>query len=305
MADNSDATFIKWLNDTQFGNLLALLSNVSGTFQLGGMFLSLFKTSDTDKILNAIMELEQDLARDFKDLGDLIRQQIHLVVDTVNRDAVALALSRSDIAGARIQEFLTRNDSAALETAKTESIGGVRFFTELGHTSPDLPFFMPGLIKAGTIRLFVIASQPIDLREPRAVIVDDVTAITNSLAAMIDATKRNVDAAHLINRLSHNVPCPPIQELVGLPKRIAFVIDGFTHEETFTDDAGNQQSVRLAFFDALNGNNPCEPQSPGDIKAAQAAAAQARSQGVTDELAFMGIPACDQILGSWRGLLAA
>jgi hypothetical protein len=62
--------------------MLALLSNVSGTFQLGGMFLSLFKTSDTDKILNTIMELQKDLARDFKELGDLIGQQIHLVIDS-------------------------------------------------------------------------------------------------------------------------------------------------------------------------------------------------------------------------------
>jgi hypothetical protein len=303
---NGEATFIKGFNDTQFGNLLALLSNVSGTFQLGGMFLSLFLTSDTDKILDAIKQLQQDLERDFKELGDLIRQQIHLVIDTVNRDAMALALSRSDIAAARIQDFLARNDIAALETAKTESIGGLRFFTELGLTAPDLPFFMPGLIKAGTIRIFVIASQPIDLREPRPVIVDDVTAITSSFAAMIDAIKRNVDAAHLVNRLSHNVLCPPIQELVsGPPKKKTFVIDAFAHEETFTDDAGNEQNMRLAFFDVLNGNNPCEPQSSGDIKAAQGAAIQARSQGVTDELAFMGIPVCEQILGSWRGLLAA
>src|SRR6516164_5905279 len=150
---NGEATFIKGFNDTQFGNLLALLSNVSGTFQLGGMFLSLFLTSDTDKILDAIKQLQQDLERDFKELGDLIRQQIHLVIDTVNRDAMALALSRSDIAAARIQDFLARNDIAALETAKTESIGGLRFFTELGLTAPDLPFFMPGLIKAGTVRI--------------------------------------------------------------------------------------------------------------------------------------------------------
>jgi hypothetical protein len=306
MAD--DDTFIKWFNDdTQVGQLLAFLSNFSGTLQGLAAFASLFKTSDTDKILSAIAQLQQDLDRDFKELGDLIRQQIRLVVDTVNRDAMALALSRSDVASARIQDFLTNNDAAALETAKSESVGGVRFFTELGLTAPDLPFFMPGLIKAGTIRIFVIASEPLDVREPRAVIVDDVTAITTFLATMIDTAKRTVDAAHRVNLASHTVHCPPLQQVVvgSPPFRTVTVTDGFSHDETFTDDSGNQQSVRLAFFPVPQQPNKCEPQSEGDIRAASAAAQQARGQGVTDELAFIGIPSCDQILTSWRNLLTA
>jgi hypothetical protein len=112
-----------------------------------------FQQSDSDKILSAISQLRQDIERDFEQLGDLIAQQTQLVVDTTNRDAMALALSRSDIANGRIQDFLTNNNNQALDTAKTESIGGVRFFTELGLNAPDLPFFIPGLVKAGTIRI--------------------------------------------------------------------------------------------------------------------------------------------------------
>ena len=292
MADS----FIKEINDSDVGQLLGLAANFSGTIQGVAAFISLFQQSDSDKILGAISQLRQDIERDFKQLGDLITQQTQIVVDTVNRDTMALALSRSDIANGRIQDFLTNNNSQALETAKTESIGGVRFFTELGLNAPDLPFFIPGLVKAGTIRIFVIASEPLALREPRAVVVDDVNLMVTFLASMIDAIKRKVDAAHTVTRISHSIRCSAVPQLtVGPPGRTVFVIDGFDHEEN---------GVRLEFFDAQRGNPPCE-QPSGFENEAQAAAIQARNQGVADELAFLGIPAFEQILQSWRNLLMA
>jgi len=292
MADS----FIKEINDSDVGQLLGLAANFSGTIQGVAAFISLFQQSDSDKILSAISQLRQDIERDFKQLGDLITQQTQIVVDTVNRDAMALALSRSDIASGRIQEFLTSNNNNALEAAKTESIGGVRFFTELGITAPDLPFFLPGLVKAGTIRIFVIASEPLALREPRAVVVDDINLMVTFLASMIDSIKRKVDAAHTVTRFSHSVRCPPFPQLtLGAPGRTVFVIEGFDHEEN---------GVRLEFFDAQRGNLPCE-QPSGFEQDAEASAAQARTQGVADELAFLGIPAFEQILQSWRNLLIA
>ena len=292
MADS----FIKEINDSDVGQLLGLAANFSGTIQGVAAFISLFQQSDSDKILGAISQLRQDIERDFKQLGDLITQQTQIVVDTVNRDTMALALSRSDIANGRIQDFLTNNNSQALETAKTESIGGVRFFTELGVNAPDLPFFIPGLVKAGTIRIFVIAAEPLALREPRAVVVDDVNLMVTFLGSMIDAIKRKVDAAHTVTRISHSIRCSAVPQLtVGPPGRTVFVIDGFDHEEN---------GVRLEFFDAQRGNPPCE-QPSGFENEAQAAAIQARNQGVADELVFLGIPAFEQILQSWRNLLMA
>lgn len=299
MADS----FLKRINDGDAGQLLALAANFSGT--IGGIvaFISLFQESDTDKILGAINQLRQDIERDFAQLGDLIRQQTQIVVDTVNRDTMALALSRSDIASDRIQDFLANNDSQALEDAKTESIGGVRFFTELGLTSPDLSFFMPGLIKAGTIRLFVIASEPLSLREPRPVVVNDVTLMVGFLASMIDSIKRTVDAAHYVKQISHSQACSALPQSpvpLGAPHRTVFVVDGYSHYEI--NPPGDD--VLLEFFDAQQGNPPCE-QPSGLEGEARSAAVQARSQGVTDELAFLGVPGFEQVLQSWRNLLAA
>ncbi len=292
MADS----FIKRISDSDEVKFLGLVGNFSGAIQGVAAFISLFGQSDTSKIMDAITQLRQDLERDFRELGDLIEQQTQIIVDTVNRDTMALALSRSDIAASRIQEFLANNNNQALEAAKTESIGGVRFFTELGLNSPDLPFFLPGLVKAGTIRIFVIAAEPPSVREPRAVVVDDINLMVTFLASMIDSIKRKVDAAHTISRKSHTIPCSALPQITaGLPHRIVFVIDGYTHEEN---------GVRLQFFDAQQGNPPCE-QPSGLEQAAQSAAIQARSQGVADELAFLGIPGFEQILQSWRNLLMA
>ena len=81
---------------------------------------------------------------------------------------------------------------------------------------------------------------------------------------------------------------------MGLPPRIVFVIDGYSHDE---------DGVRLQFFDAQQGNPECE-QPSGFEDEARSGAIQARNQGVADELALLGVPGFEEILQSWRELLA-
>ena len=118
------------------------------------------------------------------------------------------------------------------------------------------------------------------------------------LAGMIDSMKRKVDAAHTVRQVSHSITCAPLPQSpvpAGLPHRIVFVVDGFAHEE---------DGVRLEFFDAQQGHPPCE-QPSGLEAAARSSAIQARSQGVADELAVLGVPGFEQILQSWRSLITA
>ncbi len=304
MADDKDA-FVKFVQDSDISNVLALASNFSGTLQGIAAFISLFSKSDSEKILDAIMQLKQEIERDFKELGDLIAQQTQVIVDTVNRDAMATALSHSDTADRRIQDFLVNKNNQALESAKTESNLGVSFFTELGLNAPDLVFFMPGLIKAAMIRILVIAAEPPSSREPG--VVDEVKLMVAYLARMIDSIKRTVDARHIVNQVSHSIRCPPFRQITaGANFRIVLVIDGFAHEEIVgTDERGNRITVRFEFFDAQQGNPlPCE-QPTGQEKAAQLGAIQARNQAVADELVFLGVPGFEQILQSWTKLLTA
>ena len=306
-APASTETFAQKISNNDALQLIGVIANCSGIISSALGIYSFFEgleQPDNATLLNAINQLAQTLQNDFNQLGELIQEQTQIIVDTVNRDGMALALSSSDVAAARIQAFLSDNDPAALETAISESIAGVSFFAELNLSSPaDLLYFLPGLVKAGAIRIFVIFSEPPASREPTSVVVANINSMVTLLSAMIDSVIATTNAAHTVGVKSHTTRCSVIPEVVqgrsapaglGSPVRTVTVIDGYTHDE---------HGVVLQFFDAQQGNPPCE-QPSGHEKAALAAAQQARSQGVSDELAFIGIPAFQQILQSWTELFA-
>jgi hypothetical protein len=298
--------FVQSIQNSDSLQLIGVIANCSGILSSGLAFISFVQglgEPDNSTLLSAIDQLQQTLETDFTQLGNLITEQTKIVVDTVNRDAMAGALANSDVASDRIQAFLSGNDKEALETAETESIEAVQFFIELGLTSPpDLSFFLPGFMKAGTVRIFVIASEPSSVREPRAVLVENVSSMVTLLTTMVNSIKSTVNAAHTINEKKHTIQCalhPQVARAsvpaVGPPHRTVTVIDGYYHEEN---------GVALAFFDAQKNNPPCEQPSPFQA-AALAAAQQSRTQGVTDELAFIGVPGFEQILQSWTNFLTA
>ena len=202
--------------------------------------------------------------------------------------------AQSDAGLIEMQEFLTTNDAQALESAETESAIGLHFFTELGLDSPDLPFFMPGLVKAGTIRVFVLGSEPPSFRVP-AIVQGDLQAMTSFLSTMIADVTSTVTAAHTVVEKNHVVQTPPGRGPI-LPNEEVFIIDGFFHEE---------RGAPLAFFAcSRDPASPFVPTAAIAVEQALALAQQARLQGISDELAFMGIPQYQQVLDTWNTLLA-
>jgi hypothetical protein len=297
------ATYISKNNALQVlgvaANFSGIISSAIGIYS----FVEGLGQPDNATILNAINQLQQTLDNDFAQLGTLIQQQTQIIVDTVDRVGMALALSSSDVAIARLQAFLSNNDTAALEIAETESIRGVQFFSELDLSAPaDLLFFLPGLVKAGTARVLTIASQPESIREPLVVITENMNSMITLLASMIDAVNSTTDAAHVVTEKSHTVLCSVIAQVQGASSpalnpphsKKVLVIDGYGHAE---------RDELFEYFDAQQGNSPCE--QPSGLEAgAKAAAEQARSQGVTGELGFIGMPAFEQVLSTWKGLIA-
>jgi hypothetical protein len=307
--DSMASTPGKFAQDIQNSDALQIIgvaANISGIISSG---LAIYSFIDdlgqptNQDLLNAIQNLQQTLQSDFTQLGNLIAQQIQIVVDTVNRDAMAAALASSDVATASIQDFLSSKDPATLETAKSESIAGVQFFIELNLSSAaDLAFFLPGFVKAGTMRLYVIASEPANLREPKSVVVNGVNAMVTLLTSMIDSIINTVTTAHTVTVNSHIIQCPILAQVVegaaspsvGKTKPVT-VIEGYSH---------NEHGVSLEYFDAQKGNPPCE-QPSGHEKGALAAAELGRTQGIAAELAFIGIPGFQQILQSWKNFVTA
>jgi hypothetical protein len=303
-APNPAPTFAQQISNSGALQLVGVIANFSGIVSSAlaiYSFIDGLNQPSNATILNAINQLQQALQSDFTQLGDLIVQQTQVVVDTVNRDAMAGALANSDVASDRIQDFLSNKNQDALQTAVTESIAGVEFFIELNLSTPaDLLFFLPGFIKAGTIRLFVIASEPKGTEDPSTV-VDNINSMVTLLSGMINSITTTVNAAHTVVTLSHTVQCPTLQKVVeasqpdgAAPTRTVTVIDGYDHEE-------NGQI--LQFFGTPKDIAPCE-EPLGYEKPALAAAEQARTQGVYDELAYIGVPDFEQILQTWSAVVA-
>ena len=288
--------FFENINGTEAGQFVALAANLTGfgsvLVQLTLGTISLFNESDTDKILNAISQLQAQLQMDFAQLGDLIKQQTQIITQTVNRDAMATALAHTDTGLFSLNTFVRTKNDADLRVALAESSEGVQFFLNLGQTPPDV-FFMPGLVKAGTTRIAVIVMQDPSFFTSRPDYVDEIHQMVALLGSMIDLIKSTIDAAHTVNQKSHSEHCSPLPQSPvpeGLPPRTVFVIDGYDHEEN---------GAVLEFFDAQQGNPPCE-QPSGLEEGARSAAIQARNQGVADELAFMGIPGFEAVLQNWK-----
>jgi hypothetical protein len=222
---------------------------------------------------------------DFKKLGDLIKQQAQIIEATVNRDAVATALSHTDAALSSLNTFVRTKNADDLRFASNESVLGVGFFLELSQTPPDV-FFLPGLIKAGTARIAVIVAQDPNFLTSRPDDVDQISRMIALLRAMIDSIKQRIDAAHIVNERDHIIHSVP-------PKGI---IDGFVHNELITDALGDTTTQELQFFHAIG-----LPEDPEDPRAAKALlhAQNARNQGVRDEIAFLGIPGFEAIALNW------
>ncbi len=282
--------FFHNINDSEAGQLLGLAAN---SVQVGTFFYAiisgLVSESDTDKILGAIDQLQQTLDADFAQLGDLIKQQIQLVIENEDALALAQALAHTNTAADKLARFLRTRSASDLEDADTESDLGVQFFLALPDPTPDAPqvasridpFFLPGMAKAGVIRMLVIIEQDPGYRA----IPDDVNQIQQMMAllrGMIDYVKTTVDQAHTVELKAHEIHTAHDPTII---------YDGYYHEERLQP---------LEFFSAHGVRDLDDPKATK----AHDEAEHARQQGVLAELAFMGVPGFETLLNQWASLLA-
>jgi hypothetical protein len=289
----ANSGFFHNINDSEAGQLLGLAANSVqvGTF-LAEIISGLLNQSDTDQILAAIDQLAQTLATDFAQLGDLIKQQIALVIENEDSIALAQALAHTNTASDKFERFLRVKDAADLDGAATESDLGAQFFLALPDPTPGAPqvasridpFFLPGMAKAGTIRILVMLAQDPGFRNiPND--VAQIQQIVRVLQGMIDNVKTIVDQAHTIELKVREL------HVGGSPGNPTLIFDGYYHEE---------DGQPLQFFSALAARNFDDPK----VTKARNAAEKAREAGVAAELAFIGVPGFDKLAQQWMNLLA-
>jgi hypothetical protein len=282
-------SFFKNINESEAGQLLGLTAN---SLQVIGFFepiiAGLLTESDTDKLLDAINQLQQTLDNDFAALGDLIKQQIQLVIQNEDTLALAQALAHSRTGSDKLARFFRTNDALDLEAGDTESDLGIQFFLSLPDPQADPtvasrvdPFFMPAAVKAGTIRILVLIKEDPGFRS----IPEDVAQINNIIQliqGMVDRVKRTVDAAHTVELKTTALHTAHGQVII---------YHGYAHEE---------HGLTLEFFATGGARDFDDPR----VAKAEGKADAARQAGVDAELEFMGIPQIEHILAQWAQLVA-
>jgi hypothetical protein len=130
-------------------------------------------------------------------------QQIQRVLENENAIALADALAHSGTAMDHLTTFMRTRNTTDLAAADNESDLGIHFLLALPATASDLgqasqtqPYFLPGIAKAGTVRILVsIARDGNALWRVEA----DVTQIQEIIAlmeGMLSSIKGTVNAAH-------------------------------------------------------------------------------------------------------------
>jgi hypothetical protein len=293
--------FFKSINDNEAGQLLALAANASGVagaaLSIASGVISLFKESDTDMILSAIDQLRQDLEKDVAQLGDLINKQSQMILQNEDRLAVATAIGHSNTALDKLARVARTKDRADLEAADTESDIGVQFFLALPADPPD-PFFLPGLSKAGSVRVLTIVAEDPDFRS-RPEDVSQIADLSLRFASLIESVKQTVRASHTLTFgseifsfpiTSGTAPGGPDTFDASVPYVVHFShgVEVGTRNYIFSDN------------DLVDGELPLG-YPPAHEQAEAVALAQSESDsGVSEELSFLAIPQFETILNSWR-----
>lgn len=290
--------FFKHFNESESGQLLTTASKFCGVagFAIGIVqgIMSLNKPSDVDTILGAIEDLQFQIQKDFKHLGDLIRQQTQLIIQEVDRDAMATALSHSNAALNCLSSFLETKDDDDLHFAWDESSVGIGFFLELGGPPLD-PFFLPGLVKAGVIRVSVIAVRDPNFFTRSLRDVNEIRKMIDYLESTIRRVKQQVNAAHIVLESRERIPGGPPSSLLYPPVyRHCYI-----HVERVTDAQGNTTSYR----DVGDPYHKTGLPTPQACTQAGTLAEKDRSAGVANELAYIGIPGFEAILQDWKTMV--
>jgi hypothetical protein len=281
--------FFAGISASEAGQLLSLSANC---LQVVGFALQIYDQVEGDQdVLDAITALSQKLDQDFAQLGNLIEQQIQLVLQNENAIALAQALSHSGAAMDHLITWMRTKGPSDLAAADNESDLGIQFFLALpangsdpGQASQTQPYFLPGIAKAGTIRLLVLQARDgthLWTVGPDVSEMQQIIALMDGMLSFVEAT---VNAAH--STVWENEP--------GIADP---VILGYMHEE---------HSHNLQFFSAgpPATNAASFATLPKRVSAARAAADAARTAGVTAELSYMGIPGYQTLVdGSWKAAI--
>jgi hypothetical protein len=289
MSDDGVLHFLAQLNDTDEGKLLGLAANCFQVYS----FLEPLLAGDpgTQDVLDAIDALKQEMEADFAWLGNLIVQQIRLTLQNENALALAEALAHTGTAMDHLVNWARTRQDPDLEFALNEADLGIQFFLALPATAGDpsqasqtQPNFLPGMAKAGTVRVLALMARDGAQLWKVDEDVREVSEIIALLEGMIESIQASVDGAHTVVWGKQAGTADPVEW-------------AFFHEEAGT-------VLQMFPVGPLATNAVEYARQQKRIAAARSAAEAARAAGVADELAFIGIPQYQALIDTeWRAAI--
>jgi hypothetical protein len=291
--------FFARINEKEAAQFLSLAANSIQVGQLVWQIVSAeVSESDTDQILNAISELSRKLDQDFEQLGALIDQQIERVLENENAIALADAMahsatgSTSSIATSGRATPPTSRMPIPSRTSASSSFSRCR----RRPTRARRARHSRSSCRASARRVSFASSC--SSRRTLRRIPDDVRQVQAIVAlaqGMIDAITATVESAHTIELVVSELPAAEAADehprQPGHPPQPVYVYEGYYHDEN---------GEHLEFFSAGEARRPDDPRA----LTAKAEAEAARERGVGAELAYLGIPQFQQLVGTWKASIA-
>jgi hypothetical protein len=282
--------FFTYINGTAAGQLLSLAAN---SIQVGLFIYNAIEglnPGNTQEILDKIALLQESLDYDFEALGNLIRQQIQVVLDNENAIAIAQALAHTNTALDKMNEYLRAPNATLLDDADTESDLGIQFFLALpagdsssaGLATRTDPMFIPAISAAAVTRVLVLGTMNPNVPADAGAVAQ-IKNIISLFQGMIDTVTQSVSDAHTI--------APKAVEIKRATGPVV-MYEGYSHQE---------YGQVLRYFAAPPST---DFQNPTMTKAKQEAEA-ARKAGVSAELAYIGIPEFEQLVQQWSAIVSS
>jgi hypothetical protein len=197
--------FFKKLTESDFAKIAGAVPVIGGVVKF---LVGLFSEDDTAKIIERIDQLQDALERGLMEIGDLIRQQtefIRLQFDIQDNEQIrAVAMT----AESDLLTYRNLDERPSVLEADDRSAFATHLLLEQQQLQPTDPFWLGALLLAGTVRIDVIrAVDPDFFAKPGW--PDEIYRLADTLQAMIDTIKRQVDSTHVIVEERRVVDEPP------------------------------------------------------------------------------------------------
>jgi hypothetical protein len=267
--------FIRKIADNDIVKFVGAVGSVAGFVKF---LVELFSEDSTQKILDRIDSLEQDLLAAISQIGRLINQQTETIredlrLDT-NNDALALARSAENLL------YVFRE--LGLQDAIVEALANSSEASERILLETD-PFYIGGLVGSGNVHIDIIRALDPRFYEKQKW-VNDIYRLADHLELMIGLIKLRVEATHTVAEERELLASSRDVSGGGRPLYRYFV--SHRSHNVVMEEFNYNPAVRNAFTTARR--------QAGD----------ARLRGIEAELQFLQIPQFEEIARVWRSVPA-